>query len=93
MNKESLAGGIIGTAVSSVGAGLSLDEVQQIISIVATCIGAIITIISCVVIPFIKWYKKAKEDGKITPEEAEEGKEILQTGIEGVKDVLDKKEK
>lgn len=92
-NKESLAGGIIGTTISSIGASLSLEQVQQIISIVATCLGVIITLVSCVIIPLIKWYKESKKDGVITDEELKEGKNILEGGIKGVKDALDKKEK
>lgn len=79
--EDSLFGGILGTALSGVGAGLSLEQLQQIISIVCTCVGAIITIVSCVIIPLIRWYKKAKEDGKITQEEINEAKEIVESGI------------
>ena len=92
-SEKEVVGGVIGTIFSSVGAGLSLEQVQQIISIVSTCIGAILIIVSGIIFPLVKWYKKAKADGKITKEELEEGKEIIQNGIQGVKDSLDKQEK
>ena len=90
INKEYLSGGIVGTILSGVGAGVSLEQIQQIISIICTCVGAIITIVSCIIIPLVRHIKKAKEDGKITKEEIQEGIEIVQNGINSVKDDLDK---
>ena len=49
-----LIGGMFGTAISAVGAGLSVTDLQAIISIIATVIGLMITIITGVVIPVIK---------------------------------------
>ena len=90
INREATAGGVIGTILSGIGAGLSLEQVQQIISIISTCIGAIIVLVSGIIIPFVKWYKKAKADGKITKEEIEEGKEIITNGVEDIKNVVNK---
>lgn len=90
INRETTAGGVIGTILSGIGAGLSLEQVQQIISIISTCIGAIIVLVSGIVIPLVKWYKKAKADGKITKEEIEEGKEIITNGVNDIKNVVNK---
>lgn len=92
INREATAGGVIGTIFSSVGAGLSIEQVQQIISIISTCIGAIIVIVSGIIIPLWKWWKKAKADGKISKEEIDEAKEIINNGSENVKNVIDKKD-
>ena len=93
MNDFKLTGGICGSILSGIGAGLSLEEIQTILSIICTCLGVIITLVSCVIIPLWKWWKKSKEDGKITKEELEEGKEIINNGINSVKDAVDKSKK
>ena len=49
-----LLGGMFGTALSAVGAGLSVTELQAIVSIIATVIGLLITIMTGVVIPVMK---------------------------------------
>ena len=86
--------GILGTSVSAVGAGLSVTELQAIISIIVTIAGFIISVL----IPlFIKLYykiKHAKEDGKIDKEEMEDiastGKEILDETKKVIHEVKDK---
>lgn len=67
-----LLGGTIGTLVSMAGYSISLDEVNQIVSIVCSVLGILITFISVVIIPFIKKVEQAKEDGKVTVDEVEE---------------------
>lgn len=79
--------GLIGTGMSSVGAIVDVNQVLSIISTIITIVGGIITLI---VIPLITWWKKAKEDGKITKEEIDEATQIIKDGTEGLKD---KKEK
>ena len=79
--------GLIGTGMSSVGAIVDVNQVLSIISTIITIVGGIITLI---VIPLITWWKKAKEDGKITKEEIDEATQIIKEGTEGLKD---KKEK
>ena len=79
--------GLIGTGMSSVGAIVDVNQVLSIISTVITIVGGILTLI---VIPLITWWKKAKEDGKITKEEIDEAAQIIKDGTEGLKD---KKEK
>ena len=82
--------GLIGTGMSSVGAIVDVNEVLSIISYVITIVGGILTLI---VIPLITWWKRAKEDGKITKEEIDEATNIIQSGVEGLNDkTKDKKE-
>ena len=86
--------GILGTSVSAIGAGLSVTELQAIISIIVTIAGFIISVL----IPlFVKLYHKikhAKEDGKIDKEEMEDivstGKEILDETKKVIDEVKDK---
>ena len=82
MNKEFI-GGIVGTILSSTGAIADLNEVLTIVSTVITILGGIITLI---VIPLVTWYKRAKEDGKITTDELKEGADIIKNGVEDIKD-------
>ena len=81
MNRE-VVGGMCGTALSAVGTGLQTSEVLQIISLVLTIIGSLITITMAI----INWWKKAKADGKITSDEIQEGIDIIQNGIDDLKD-------
>lgn len=71
--------GIVGTAVGSVGAGLSVTELQAIISIIVTIAGFCISVLAPLIIKLIKKIKKAREDGKIDKEELND---ILDTGKE-----------
>ena len=88
-----LIGGMAGTAISAVGAGLSVTELQAIVSIIATVIGLLITIITGVVIPVIKKYKKAKEDGEVTVDEAIDMIETAADGLNKAKEEIDKNHK
>lgn len=90
--------GLIGTAVSATGAGMSVTELQAIISIIVTVAGFIISVLVPLIIKFIKWYKKAKEDGKIDKKEMEEleqivsqGSKEIKDGVESIKEESDKK--
>ena len=87
-NKE-LIGAVCGTSVSAVGTGLQTSEVLQIISLVLTIIGSLITISMAI----ISWWKKAKADGKITSDEIQEGIEIIQNGVDDLKDKTQKEDK
>ena len=78
--------GIIGTVVSAAGAGLSVTEVQAIISIIVTIAGFIISVLIPLIIKLVKKIKAAKEDGKITKEEADD---IAST----VKEIVDESSK
>lgn len=66
--------GVIGTAIQT-------ESIFRIISLILTIIATLLSIlISC-----YTWYKKAKADGKITPEELEE----LKKKIEEEKEKID----
>lgn len=87
MKTKEFIGGIVGTILSSAGAVADVQQWLTIVSTIITIVGGIITLI---VIPLIAWYKKAKEDGKIDKDEIKEGIDIVQNGIDELKD---KKEK
>lgn len=77
---DRLVYGIVGTAVSATGAGLSVNEIQAIVSIVVTIAGFVIGVLIPLIIKLVKKIKEAKEnDGKIDKEEL---KDIMSTGKE-----------
>lgn len=82
---EKIIMGCAGTAVSAVGAGMSVTELQAIISIIITVAGFVISVLIPTIIKIVKKVKKAKEDGVITDEEK---KEIIGTIVDGTKDVI-----
>ena len=86
--------GIIGTVVSAAGAGLSVTEVQAIISIIVTIAGFIISVLIPLIIKLVKKIKAAKEDGKITKEEADDiastVKEIVDESSKAIEEVSHK---
>ena len=84
--EDKLMCGVVGTAVSAAGVGLSINELQAIISIIITVIGFIISVVVPFILKIVKKIKHAKADGHITEEEA---KDIMNTVIEDGKDVLD----
>lgn len=88
--------GITGTAVSATGAGLSVTELQAIVSIVITVLGFIISVLVPLGIKLYNKIKKAKEDGKITKEELDDivdtGKEIVDETKKVVDDIKNKKD-
>lgn len=45
MFKDSVLAGIVGTAVSAVGASLSVNEVQAIVSIIVTVLGFLLGVV------------------------------------------------
>lgn len=93
---KKLVGSIVGNILSIFGVTLSdqsLENLDHVMSIVCMVIGIAITIITAIIIPLIKWWKKAKEDGKITRDELQDGIDIAKGGIDSVKDVINKKDK
>ena len=89
---------LLGNALSVVGVALTpqeLENAEHITAIICMIVGLLITIICSIVIPLIKWWKKAKADGKITEDEIKEGVEIIENGINELKDKTkeDKEEK
>ena len=89
---------LLGNVLSVVGVALTpqeLENVEHITAIICMIVGLLITIVCSIVIPFIKWWKKAKADVKITEDEIKEGVEIIENGINELKDKTkeDKEEK
>ena len=89
--------GIIGTAVGATGAGLSVTELQAIISIIVTISGFVISVLIPLIIKLVKKIKAAKEDGKITKEEVDDiastVKEIVDESSKVIEEVSDKNQK
>lgn len=81
VNDNNIAGAICGNVMSALGIAMSTTELSQIISIVCTVIGTIITVVSALVIPVWKTIRKAKEDGEITPDEVQD---IINKAKEGL---------
>ena len=88
-NMGELTASAVGTGTSAVGTAIQPNQILQTISLVITIIGGIITIVSALYI----WFKKAKEDGKITKDEIEEGVKIISDGVNDIKESLDDKKK
>lgn len=89
--------GITGTALSATGAGLSVNEIQAIVSITVTVLGFVISVLIPLGIKLYKKIKDARADGKITKEEAIDilntGKEIKDETESFIKEVSDKHQK
>lgn len=87
--------GIVGTAVGATGAGLSVTEIQAIISIAVTIAGFVISVLIPLIIKLVKKIKEAKADGKITKEEVDDIssaiKEIVDESGKIISEVSDKK--
>ena len=76
--------GIAGTALSAVGASISVTELQAIISIIVTVAGFLLGVVLPWVIKLIKKVREAKKDGVITEEEKDD---IIHTIGEAGKDI------
>ena len=90
MQEDNLHIGIAGTMVSAAGAGLSVTDLQAIISIIITVAGFVISVLIPLLLKLAAKIKQAKEDGKIDKKEM---KDILSTGqeiLEETKKVIDK---
>lgn len=99
MLSEDVACGVTGTALGAVGTGLSVNEIQAIVSICVTVASFLIGVLIPVIIKIVKKIKKAKEDGVITAEEKKEiiseikeGAETIKDGVKQVSDKVQKKE-
>ena len=77
--KTEMITGAVGTSLGVIGTATQTNEVLQTISLIITIIGAFI---SMILVPILSWYLKAKQDGKITPDEIKEGVEIAKDGTE-----------
>ena len=94
-NTDQLTCGIFGTVLGAVGAGMSVTELQAIISIVITVLGFIISVLVPLIIKLVRKIKAAREDGKITKEEMDDitstVKEIVDESGKIISEVSDKK--
>ena len=94
MTDDHLTAGIFGTAISAAGAGLSVNELQAIISIIVTIAGFIISVLIPLCIKLTNKIKAAKQDGKIDKEEMKDiistGKEIVDETKKVIEEVKDK---
>ena len=94
MTDDKIMIGLLGTAVSATGAGLSVTELQAIISIIVTVAGFIISVLIPLIVKLVNKIKDAKKDGKVDKEEMEDiistGKEILDETKKVLDDVKDK---
>lgn len=82
---------LVGEGAAVVGTATQTNQYLQTISLIITIIGGILTIIATCIIPMIKWFKKAKEDGKIDNEELKEGKNLFQKLMDAIKNLFNKK--
>ena len=90
MQEDKILIGILGTSVSAVGAGLSVTELQAIISMIVTVAGFIISVLIPLCVKLYKKIKGARKDGKIDKEEMED---IMSTGkeiVDETKEFIDK---
>lgn len=94
MQEDKIMMGILGTSVSAIGAGLSVTELQAIISIIVTILGFIISVLIPLIIKIVKKFKDAKADGVITKEEVEDiastAKEIVDESSKLIEEVSQK---
>ena len=90
VQEDKILVGLLGTSVSAVGAGLSVTELQAIISMIVTVAGFIISVLIPLCVKLYNKIKGAKEDGKIDKEEM---KDIMSTGkeiVDETKEFIDK---
>ena len=80
--KNELITGTAGTALSVAGTVIQTNELLQLISLIISIVGGLITFI---VVPLLTWYNKAKADGKITREEIKEAKDTIKNGVDKLK--------
>lgn len=80
---EQAAGGLTGVCVSAL--GITTSDLYNWVGIVCSIIGLLITIVTTVVIPFIKKLKQAKEnDGKIDSDELKDALDDLKNNIDNI---------
>ena len=82
---DKVAGGIVGTSLSAVGTATQTNQVLQTISLILTIVGTIIIIAMAI----LNWWKKSKEDGKLSKEEINEGIDIIKNGVDSIYDNIE----
>ena len=94
MTDDNLTVGLFGTAISAAGAGLSVNELQAIISMTVTIVGFIISVLIPLGCKLVNKIKAAKKDGKIDKDEMKDivstGKEILDETKKVIDEIKDK---
>ena len=94
MQEDKIMIGIFGTSISALGAGLSVTELQAIISIIVTVLGFVISVLIPLIIKIVNKVKDAKADGVITKEEVEDiastAKEIVDESSKLIEEVSQK---
>lgn len=89
MNYKNLIGSLVGNALSITGVALTetqLQTAESIVAIICMVLGLLITIVCSIILPLIKWWRKAKADGVISEEEINEATDIIEKGIEDLND-------
>ena len=81
--------GYVTNGIAVVFSALQSDQILSYISWGCTLIATGVTIAYTI----WKWYKRAKEDGKITADEIDEGIEILKDGADRLKEIGEKGER
>lgn len=93
VNHESLVGGTVGTMISALAINVdNLRSIESIVAITCTSLGLLITIITSLIVPLVKWYARSKKDGKISTDEVVDGVETLRDGLKDIQDKLEDKE-
>ena len=90
MQEDKILVGLLGTSISAVGAGMSVTELQAIISMIVTVAGFIISVLIPLCVKLYNKIKEAKKDGKVDKEELED---IMSTGkeiVDETKEFIDK---
>lgn len=64
---------------------MQTNEVYQLVQLIISAV----TTIALLVFKIVSWWKSAKADGKITKDEADQGRKIIQDGLEDLKDLTD----
>ena len=77
---------------SSTIAHFQIENVEEFVKIIYVSLCALSVL--CSLISTIKvWYDKAKQDGKITKEELQEGAQIVKEHVEQIENLVDKEDK
>lgn len=84
INVKSLIGGGVGIITSLTGMVISTSQLAEIVSIITSIGGFIIVLLTAIIIPIIRWWIKAKKDGKIDDEEIIELTDTIENGVDKV---------
>lgn len=76
------------TTADGAGIWYGIANIKEILGIIVLVVSLIGTTVK-IALNIINWYKKAKEDGKITKEEIDEGIGLIKDGFEVVKEGVD----